>query len=70
MVSLEAVRQRDGSILAPKRAETGDTVGIGWVILRPGDPEFGEWDRWLKDAGGGSFSRRLAGEVGERRGLA
>lgn len=69
-MSLEARRQPDGSILAPKRAETGNTVGTGWVVLRPGDPEFDEWDRWLKDTGAGSFSRRLAGEVGERRGLA
>lgn len=40
----------DGGIMAPKRAETDDggTIGVGWVLLRPGDAEYAEWDRYLR----------------------
>lgn len=35
--------------MAPKRAEAEDgTEGVGWVLLRPGDPEYATWDRYLR----------------------
>ena len=66
-----ATRQPDGSIIAPKYAESDDggTVGIGWVELRPGDQDYAEWDRWLREDGESSFAGRLSKDIGRRRGL-
>jgi len=48
MSDLEPVR-RGRAIWAPKRADDGrDTTGIGWVELRPGDPDYETWDRYLR----------------------
>lgn len=39
----------DGGIMAPKRAEAEDgTVGVGWVLLTRRDPDYAEWDRYLR----------------------
>jgi hypothetical protein len=40
--------RRGRIIVAPKRAENDEgDVGVGWVDLNPGDPEYAEWDRYL-----------------------
>jgi hypothetical protein len=44
-----AVRQEDGGILIPKRAEGADgMLGDGMLPVYEGDPEFEAWDAWLK----------------------
>lgn len=42
----------DGGIMAPWRAEAdaGETVGVGWELLRPGDRGYAMWDRYLRKA--------------------
>lgn len=46
-----------GGIMAPWRAEAPDgSVGTGWEKLTPGDPEYRQWDRYLR-----AGERRAAG---------
>jgi hypothetical protein len=42
------IRQDDGSILIPRRIEDGDAVGDQMVLVRPGEPEYDTWDRYLR----------------------
>jgi hypothetical protein len=43
-------KRDSGGIWVPKRAEStdGTVVGTGFVLLRPGDPDFAAWDRYLE----------------------
>lgn len=38
----------DGGIMVPRRAEGDDAEGVGWVLLRPSDPDYAEWNRYLR----------------------
>lgn len=40
-------RLPNGSLVVPKRAESNGIIGDGAVILKPGDPEYDEWDRFM-----------------------
>jgi hypothetical protein len=70
---VNAERQPDGSILAPKYAESSSgaplTTGVGWVVLWPGMDGYDDWDRWLREGGDSSFAGRISRDIGRRRGL-
>ncbi len=45
---IEPTREGD-TIIAPRYAEADDgTVGMGWVRLAPGDPDYDMWDQWMR----------------------
>lgn len=47
---LDAVKQPDGTIVAPARAEgPNGIIGDGVAEYRPGDPGYDEWDDWLTE---------------------
>lgn len=58
-------RREGQDIIVPQRAQTGDTVGIGWVRLSPGDDDYEIWDEYLRgEAGESTWSRRAARQMG------
>ena len=44
---LDAER-RGQQILVPKSVDSDRVVGVGKVLLSPGDPDYDMWDRYLK----------------------
>ncbi|GGS88444.1 hypothetical protein ACFFV7_50995 [Nonomuraea spiralis] len=49
MQLVDAIRNADGTITIPRRAEgPGGIVGDAMVTIGPDDPEYAVWDEWLK----------------------
>ena len=43
-------RNADGTINGPVRVEGPDgTIGDGFGIIRPGDPEWDAWDEYMRE---------------------
>lgn len=52
--------RRGRQILVPKRAEGPGVIGVGLVLLSPGDADYQMWDEYLKAKRGG---RTAAGRM-------
>jgi hypothetical protein len=55
--------RRGRQILVPKRAEGSGVVGVGLVLLSPGDADYRMWDEYLKTK---QVGRTAAGKVAGR----
>lgn len=66
MSYLEPQRLDNGKILVPKRAESedGQAVGIGWVELDEGDPDYQDWAQYIEALDGPDWARRVSDQVG------
>ncbi len=48
---MEVIRNADGTLTVPMRAEAHGIIGDALVTIGPGHPDYEAWDSWVRQHG-------------------